>query len=839
MHVRADVTERAALAAAVRPHAPVHAIVHSAGVLADGALGSVDASRGRLARAVKAAGFVNALAVAGESLEAAMAIGSWAGRFGNRHQAHYAAGNALLAAIADAAPCRAAVPELGPWTSSEMVATIPAPVQAAMRSEGVDFVGDEPGMDALITALAGGRGALVEGRRVPWTTRTVRATEQLSTATHPYLLDHALPGDDGPVPVLPLAAAADLLARAAAADLPFELVDLRLFQGVTVTEPVTLTTVVRGDRAELRIGERQSLAYRAQVRPLRDVPEIPGPAEGGPPTGTTLQAFYDGITFHGPLLQGITAIERVGDTQVHGTVRRGTPADWIPGTERADWVIDPLALDSAMQLAGYLAWERFERAGTPVGIARYVQLAPWPEGELSVDMLGEDSSGDRFEATLVLRDAEGQAIALAEGTAAELRQVGDDEPLELDPQTYDATLWPEVQELQMRLDGAQAIGIRNPYFAVHEGTARNTTVIDGRELVNFSSYNYLGLSGDERVLAAVKEAVETYGTSVSASRVASGERPFHPELEAVLAACQGAEDALVFTAGHATNVTTIGHLFGPDDLVMHDELIHDSALQGIKLSGASRRAFRHDDPAHLEEQLGQLRKNFKKVLIIVEGVYSMDGDICDIPAYLALKEKYGCMLMVDEAHSFGIVGATGCGVREHFDIDGGRVDLWMGTLSKSLASCGGWIAGSKPLVNYLRYTAPGFVYSAGITPANGVAALTSLRLMLEESWRVEKLQSNAKYFYEVLTERGLDTGPAFGESAVVPVVTGNSMHALMLSQRLVDQGVNVQPIVYPAVADDAARLRFFLSSTHTEEQLLWTAERVFETLAGVREEFKI
>jgi 8-amino-7-oxononanoate synthase len=415
----------------------------------------------------------------------------------------------------------------------------------------------------------------------------------------------------------------------------------------------------------------------------------------------------------------------------------------------------------------------------------------------------------------------------------------EDATLNIKPEWVDPSLWPEVVDMATRLQMAEAGGIRNPFFAVHDGTARNTTSIGGKEFVNYSSYNYVGLSGDDRVLDAVKKAVDQYGTSVSASRVASGERPFHGELEAELARSQGAEDSLVFTAGHATNVTTVGHLFGPDDIIFHDELIHDSLLQGIKLSGSARRAFRHDDANHLEQQLRELRGHYKRCLIVVEGVYSMDGDVCSLPDFVALKKKYGTLLMVDEAHSFGVIGATGRGVSEHYGIDGSEIDLWMGTLSKSLASCGGWIAGSKAIIGYLRYTAPGFVYSAGITPANGVAALTSLRLMLKEPWRVEKLQANARTFHDALTRLDVNTGPAEGASAVIPAVTGNSMHALMLSQRLNDQGVNVQPIVYPAVADDSARLRFFLSSTHTADQLVWTAERVANTLAGVQADFKL
>ena len=621
---------------------------------------------------------------------------------------------------------------------------------------------------------------------------------------------------------------------------PFEVRDLKLFAGITVATPVRVVASVRGERVEIRFGEKNTLAYRARVAPTAP-PQTPAPLEGGEPSALTVETFYDEVTFHGPLLAGIQSIDGVGTSFARGRIRSGRPSAWIRGSERHSWAIDPLALDSAMQISAMVAWSRFKRAGTPVGIGRYVQISETPQGELTVDVHFKDAAEDRFSADFVLRDAQGAAVAWVEDAVAELRTVDDEEeePFVAKREWYDPSTWPEVNDLKMRLQAAEAIGIRNPFFHVHEGTARDTTTVEGEELINYSSYNYIGLSGDPRVLADVEAAVQRYGTSVSASRVASGERPFHVALERELAASQGVEDALVFTAGHATNVTTIGHLFGPGDLVLHDELIHDSALQGIKLSGAGRRGFRHDDPAHLEELLASLRPHNEKVLIIVEGVYSMDGDICQLPAYVALKKKYGCMLMVDEAHSFGVIGERGCGLAEHWGIPGSEVDLWMGTLSKSLASCGGWIAGTEPLITYLRYTAPGFVYSAGITPANGQAALTSLRLMLKEPHRVAKLQANAKAFHTALVEQGLDTGPALGGSGVVPVVTGNSMHALVLSQRLRDQGINVQPIVYPAVADDAARLRFFLSNTHSIAQLEHTARRVGETLASVRKEFAI
>lgn len=842
-HLQVDVTDREALLAAAAPYAPITGVVHAAGVLADGALGEVDPDKGALARRVKVEGWLNALATAAGSLKGAVAVGSWAGRFGNRHQAHYAAGNALCAALT---PEGAVVSEFGPWTDSEMVRTIPAAVQAAMRAEGIDFVGPEAGMEALLHDLCAGTGVRTRGRALPFRDRVAERTMTLSVAEHPYLADHAIEG----TPVLPLAGATDLLASLVDPGVPFEVKDVTLFQGVALSpadSTETLHLTVRGERAELRKGARRTLCYRATVRPLSEAPDVPTPLTGGDAPETTLEAFYGGITFHGPLLAGITAVDGVGAEFVRGRVKTGVPAEWSPGTSVERFHVDPLALDSAMQLAALVAWERYRRAGTPVSLHRWVQLAPMPEGELTVEArfvppADGEAVTDRFEADFVFRDDAGRAVAMAFGAVAELRAVeGVEEPLVIDPAWVDPTKWKEVFDLDQRLQAAELMGIRNPYFQVHEGTARDTTVVQGREMLHFSSYNYLGYSGDPRVTEAVCEAVARYGTSVSASRVASGERPFHHELEKELAEAQQLDDALVFSAGHMTNVNVVGHIMKPGDLILHDEFAHDSLLQGAKLSGAGRRGFRHEDPDHLEQLLKELRGNHKKCMILIEGVYSMDGDICDLPRYVELKKKYGCLLMVDEAHSFGVCGKTGRGVGEHWqDLVGLKpsdADLWMGTLSKSLASCGGWIGGSAAMIRYLRYTAPGFVFSAGITPANATAALTSLRLMLGEPERVQKLQANARYFVDELQARGIDTGPALGGSAVVPTITGNSMHALMLSERLQDQGVNVQPIVYPAVADDAARLRFFLSCTHSKEQLLKTAKLVADILGQLRQEF--
>ncbi|MEZ4264925.1 MAG: aminotransferase class I/II-fold pyridoxal phosphate-dependent enzyme [Myxococcota bacterium] len=846
--IAVDVTDRDSLRDAVDGRA-VTALVHGAGALADGPVEQVDAARGRQARAVKATGLLNAIAASGPQLRSVLVIGSWAGRFGSRHQVSYAAGNALASALTAALPdrIRATSAEFGPWTSSEMVATIPKAIQSAMRAEGVDFTGDVAGMGALRGVWGQPLGPVVMGRRVPQSTLRVDERHHLDVTTHPFLRDHAIEG----VPVLPLASAATMLADAAQLRPPFSIEDLTLFSGIAVSDPVGVKASVRGDRAELRAGARDTLSYSAKVVSQPEIPSTRTPREGGAPPSLTLQSFYSGITFHGPLLQGITSIETVGDDFIRGRVRTSRPADWIPASDREAWAIDPLTLDSALQLAGYVAWVRHGRAGTPVGIRRYTQLAPLPAGEVSAEVWFDDGDEDRFTATVMLRDDAGQLLALAEGVTGQMRQVEasdssdaaaqDDDGLagfQVKREWVDLTQWPGYKDLMFRLQGVKMLGLDNPYFDVHEGTAKNTSIIGGREVINFSSYNYLGLSGDPRVRAEVVEAMDRYGTSVSASRVASGERPFHRELEDGLAQAQGVEAALAFPSGHATNVSTIGHLFGPNDLVIHDELIHDSCIQGIKLAGSARQGFSHDDPDHARSILKKLRRHYEKVLILVEGAYSMDGDLANMPALIELRRQYGCMLMVDEAHSFGTVGATGRGVGEHYGIDPTEVDIWMGTMSKSLASMGGWIAGSRALIDYMRYTTPGFVFAAGMTPTLGQAALSSLRYMREEPWRVQRLQSNARYFQQELHKRGVDTGLATGLSPVVPAITGDSMQALHLSQRLLNQNINAKPIIFPAVANDAARLRFFVTALHTEAQLSHTAERVAETLAEIRREMK-
>ncbi len=396
--------------------------------------------------------------------------------------------------------------------------------------------------------------------------------------------------------------------------------------------------------------------------------------------------------------------------------------------------------------------------------------------------------------------------------------------------SYRITDIPEYRRLRIAMEKLADDGLPNPYFRQHEGVARDTTSIAGRTLVNFCSYNYLGMSGDAEVARAAIAAIQQYGTSVSASRLVSGERPIHRELEEEIAQFINSEDALVFVGGHATNETTIGHVVGNGDLILHDALAHNSILQGAMLSGAERRSFPHNDWRALDATLNQVRDQYRRVLIAMEGAYSMDGDIPDLRHFVDVKNRHRALLMVDEAHSLGTVGRTGRGIGEHAGIAGEDVDIWMGTLSKSLGSCGGYIGGKRELIEYLKFTAPGFVYSVGLSPPNTAAALAALRLLQREPERVAKCQARAALFLKLARKHGLNTGLS-ENTPIIPVILGNSRLALQLSARLFKCGINVQPIMYPAVEEKAARLRFFVTSSHTEEQIQATVEKVAEDLA--------
>ncbi|HZU57903.1 MAG TPA: aminotransferase class I/II-fold pyridoxal phosphate-dependent enzyme [Actinocrinis sp.] len=379
------------------------------------------------------------------------------------------------------------------------------------------------------------------------------------------------------------------------------------------------------------------------------------------------------------------------------------------------------------------------------------------------------------------------------------------------------TDWAEYAELRGRLRQAESSGA-NPYGRIHDGFNAAVAVVEGHQMINFSAFNYLGLSHHPRVRKAALDAIERYGTSCSATPLLCGETPLHHELDSEIAAFLGTDAAIVFAGGHATNVATVGHLFGPQDLILHDAWIHDSSVRGSMLSGARRRPFPHNDWQALDRILGTLRDQHRRAVVLIEGAYSQDGDLPDLPRFIEVKQRHDAMLMIDEAHSIGVLGRTGRGVGEHFGVPRDQVDLWMGTLSKALGSLGGYIAANEQIIRYLKFTTPLYIFSTGISPANAAAALEALRVIQDEPHRVANVQRLAEYFRTAARDRGMDIGVSRA-SAVVPIILGDWERAMAISNTLHTAGVNVMPIGYPAVDRDKCRLRFFINTDHTEADL--------------------
>lgn len=356
-------------------------------------------------------------------------------------------------------------------------------------------------------------------------------------------------------------------------------------------------------------------------------------------------------------------------------------------------------------------------------------------------------------------------------------------------------------------------------------------------VTNFSGYDYLGLAHDPVVTTAAKEAIDRYGTSVSASRAASGERPVHGLLEEALARHLDAERALVLIGGHSTNVSVLGHLLGPGDLIVHDAFAHNSIVQGAQLSGARRRVFPHNDLAALDRILAEHRPSHGRVVVAVEGVYSMDGDLADLPALIELRHRHDVMLYLDEAHSVGVLGATGAGAVEHWGVPPDAVDIRMGTLSKALASCGGYVAGSEALVTHPRHTTPGFIYSVGIPPSTAAAALAALERLRRDPALAAKARARAARFRELAVKAGLNTGLSEDGSCVVPVITGDAATALRLADGMRRRGVNAQPFIPPAVENHQSRLRFFVTAQHSERDIAETVRALTAELALIQRAF--
>ena len=341
----------------------------------------------------------------------------------------------------------------------------------------------------------------------------------------------------------------------------------------------------------------------------------------------------------------------------------------------------------------------------------------------------------------------------------------------------------------------------------------------------FSSYSYLGLIGDPRIQRPVEEAVARYGTSTGGVRLLTGTLELHHELEIELARFLGTEAAAVFSSGYDANVGVITSLFGSGDWAILDRYAHQSIQDGCRMAGCDIRPFRHNDMEDLERRLRQARnRGVERVLVAVDGVFSMDGDQAPLEKIVALKEEYGAFLLVDEAHALGAIGTTGRGTCEAQGVDPRRIDILTGSLSKGIPSSGGYVAGSPALKIYVQHGSAPYMFSAALTPANAAAALAGIRTLEEDPTLMERLRENTRRLQDGIRTRGVDTGAS--ESPVVPLILGDEWRAYSWARGMLDDGVFVSAVVFPAVARGMARLRLCATAAHEEHHF----ERLFQAI---------
>ncbi len=340
-------------------------------------------------------------------------------------------------------------------------------------------------------------------------------------------------------------------------------------------------------------------------------------------------------------------------------------------------------------------------------------------------------------------------------------------------------------------------------------------VVHGRTMGMYASYSYLGLIGHPRINEAAKRAVDKWGTGTNGVRTLAGTLTLHDELEETIARFKHAESAITYTSGYVTNLTVISTLMGRGDYVLSDKLNHASIVDGCLMSGAEFRRFKHNDMADLEHRLQQVPSD-ASCLVIADAVFSMDGDVIDLPRVVELCRKYGAYLMMDEAHSVGVLGKTGRGIEEHFGLED-AVDIKMGTLSKTIPSVGGYVAGRKDLISYLRHASRAYIFSAALPPAQAAAANEAFKVIEEEPWRIEKLNENTKLFIGGLKSAGFDT--MLTTTAIVPVLCGSDEAAFMMTREAQHHDVFVLPVVSPAVPEGQARLRATITAAHDPSEI--------------------
>lgn len=360
-----------------------------------------------------------------------------------------------------------------------------------------------------------------------------------------------------------------------------------------------------------------------------------------------------------------------------------------------------------------------------------------------------------------------------------------------------------------------------PVQELHGGSR---VVVRGREMGMYASYSYLGLIGHPRINAAAQAAIQKYGTGTHGVRLLAGTLALHEELEATIASFKRAEAALTYTSGYATNLTVISTLVGRGDYVLSDKLNHASIVDGCLMSGAEFRRFKHNDTSDLEHRLQQVPDDAAR-LVITDAVFSMDGDVVDLPGVVELCRRYRAYLMVDEAHSVGVLGATGRGIEEHFGLEN-VIDIKMGTLSKTIPSVGGYVAGRQVLIDYLRHVSRSYIFSAALPPAQAAAANEAFKVILDEPERIQRLNHNTRLFIDGLKSAGLDT--LASTTAIVPALCGSDERAYEMTREVQHRDVFVLPVVSPAVPEGLARLRLTVTAAHEPADM----EHAIEVIAA-------
>lgn len=372
-----------------------------------------------------------------------------------------------------------------------------------------------------------------------------------------------------------------------------------------------------------------------------------------------------------------------------------------------------------------------------------------------------------------------------------------------------------VKAITERLTNLRENGLYFFNMPVTELRGGARVIINGRDMGMYASYSYLGLIGHPRINKAAKDAIDRYGTGTHGVRMLAGTLDLHTELEETIAEFKRAEAAVTYTSGYVTNLTVVSSLVGRGGYVISDKLNHASIVDGCLMSGAKFLRFRHNDMEDLELRLKNIPDGSTK-LVIADAVFSMDGDVIDFPKIVELSQKYKAWLMIDEAHSVGVLGETGRGIEEHFGMEG-TVDIKMGTLSKTIPSVGGYIAGKKDLITFLSHASRAYIFSAALPPAQAAAANESFKVILDEPWRMEKLKANSDQFINGLKERGFDTMKT--STAIVPVLCGDDERAFALTRAAQQKDLFVLPVVSPAVPPGLARLRATVTAAHETEEI--------------------